>query len=101
MELIEKFGMDKENPQVSELPLVIREKVYKDVKELLPEVDEYLAEHGEAVAIKSDEWPVTYMFSSKNDNVIALITIYNQEGKRESVLTFNFPRNEMDKLLED
>lgn len=101
MEIKTKFSLDENNPHVRQFPLVIRERVYNEVKGLLDEVDEYFEDHDQAIGIQSEEWPVTYMFCEGDGRVIVVLTVYNENMERDSVLTFNFNRNEMDKLLEE
>lgn len=105
-----KFTLDKDNPQVSQLPLILRKRVHEEVSELLIETDEYFnnPENEEklinypAIRIDSETCPASYMFAKDDDRVIVAMHIYNETlSNSGSVLTFNFNRNEIDKLLEE
>jgi hypothetical protein len=91
-----KFKLDK----VSDIPLMIRQRMYKEIMELLPEVDEYIEKEGPACGVASEEWPVSYMFNK--DTVIVIMQILKADMKEmEGAFTFSLPRNEVDKLLEE
>jgi len=94
-----KFNIPDDG-KTSDLPKVIRHKVHKDVVELLPDLEEWVKENEGCPGVQSEEWPVTYMFDG--ETVIVAIQILSDDFKTvEQVFTFNFPKDEVDKLLEN
>ena len=95
--IIEKFKLDK----VSDIPLMLRQGMHEEITGLLLEIDEYLKKEGTPCGrVVSEKWPITYMFDK--DTIIIALHILGADMKEiEKVMVFNFPRDEIDKLLEE
>ena len=92
-----KFKIESD---VFSLPLQLRKKIYEDIIELSVGMDDYLEENGGYVALPSEEWPVTYMFSK--DTVIVIIGVLEENTRKiNSAFKFNLPRTEVDELLKE
>jgi len=93
-----KFKIDKDTKSVFELPLSLRQMIYKDIIELIPEADSFIKDGGHP-GYNSEEWPATYIFSE--DMIMVIISILDIET-REVVnkLVLNIPREDLEKLNE-
>ena len=98
-DLVEKFSIP-DSGKTSDLPKMIRHRVHKDVVELLPDLEEWVKENEGCPGVQSEEWPVTYMFDG--ETVIVAIQILGADFETvKQVFTFKFPKDEVDKLLEE
>ena len=98
-ELAEK-GKFKVESDVFDLPFLLRKKIHEDIIELSVGMDDYLEENGGYAAFPSEEWPVTYMFST--DTVIVIISVLEKNTRKvNNVFKFNLPRIEVDELLKE
>ena len=93
-----EFKINKDKKNVSELPLPLRQLIYKDIMELIVEADIFIKDGGHP-GYNSEVWPVTYIFSE--DTVMVIISILDMET-REIVekLVLNIPRENLEKLNE-
>ena len=100
MELKEKFELD-DGGKIFNLPFLIRERVHKEVSELLIDVDSKIKEGNSPVGVKMEEWPTKYLFD-KDGQVVVIIPVLKPDMKEiAEILTFNFHRDEIDKLIKD
>ena len=94
--MYEEFKIDKDVKSIFELPIQLRQLIYKDIMELIIEADSFIKDGGHP-GFNSEVWPVTYIFSE--DTVIVVISILDMET-REIVekLVLNIPREDLEKL---
>ena len=98
-DLMAKFELPVDS-NMFDLPKVIKHRVHKDVTELLPELEKWIEKNEDCVGVPSEEWPVTYMFDG--ETVLVAIQILGSDLTTvEKVFIFKFPKDEVDKLLED
>jgi len=96
--MYEEFKISKDIKSVFELPIQLRQKIYKDIIELSSEADIFIKDGG-CPGYNSDVWPATYIFNE--DTVIVVISILDIEN-REIVkkLVLSIPREDLEELNE-
>lgn len=87
--------------KILDLPKVVRQRIHEELTELRPEMEKFIEDdtEGNCPGVQSEEWPVTYMYDG--EVFIVLISIFKHDFETvDKVFVFNFPKDEIDKLLE-
>lgn len=94
----EKIKLENEG-KISDLPEIIRHRVHKDLKEMLPGLEKFADEHNGYAGVDMEEWPVRYLLG--DDEIIVVMSILDESFESVSeVMAFRFPKDDLDKLLE-
>lgn len=100
---MEKCTVEKDKisikKSISDLTLPLRQRVYKDIMELMPEADSKIKEGIKNPGVKLEDWPATYIFGE--DEIIVMLSVLNLDTKKiDEILTFRIPREDLEKLNE-
>jgi len=94
----EKIKLEDEG-KISDLPEIIRHRVHKDLKEVLPGLEKFADEHNGYAGVDLEEWPVRYLLG--DGEIIVVTSIFDESLKAvNEVMVFRFPKDDLDKLLE-
>ena len=98
--LKEKFKLN-DNGSMFDLPISIRERIHKEVSEILTDIDDDISKAGSPVGVEVEEWPARYLFDEDGQVVVVIPVLKPDMKEIAKVLTFNFHRDEIDKLIKD
>ncbi len=85
--------------KIHDLHEIIRHRVHKDLKEVLPDLEDFADKHNGYAGVDMEEWPVRYLIG--DNEIIVVMSILDESFEAVSeVMAFRFPKDDLDKLLE-